>query len=191
VLLDDLVTLATDDQQPITALLRKCIVLAHRLKNDRLKAWANEELNGYASIDTLPEYRILSAAATGTFVGPGWMQTTQGIPSGALKKQHQKFAETVYLSQPVSELREGRTPVKGLSLRGFYPLKISSYIDIDFFRFRLAIHCAPKRLRVRSSFSILEEQLPLYLKQELRLFVQLNLLPIDVDGQKTHECIFF
>jgi hypothetical protein len=106
VLLDDIVTLATDDQQPITALLRKCIVLAHRLKNDRLKAWANEELNGYASVDTLPEYRILSAAATGTFVGPGWMQTTQGIPSGALKKQHQKFAETVYLSQPVSTLED-------------------------------------------------------------------------------------
>lgn len=105
-LLNDLIELATDDKQPITALLRKCIVLAHRLKNDRLKIWANEELNGYDSKDSLPKYRIIPAAATGLFVGPGWTKTQQGIPSAALKKEHRTYAETVYIAQPVSALEE-------------------------------------------------------------------------------------
>jgi hypothetical protein len=45
-LLDDTIALATDDKQPIAVLLRKCIILGHRLKNDQLKIWANKELNG-------------------------------------------------------------------------------------------------------------------------------------------------
>ena len=105
-LLDDIVELATDNKQPITTLLRKCIVLAHQLKNERLKTWANEELNGYSSIDKLPEYRTLPAAATGLFIGPGWARFQQGIPSAVLEKHHRKFAEIVYVAQPVGTLED-------------------------------------------------------------------------------------
>ena len=105
-LLDDIIDLATDDKQPITTLLRKCLVLAHQLKNERLKTWANEELNGYSSVDNLPEYRVLTAPATGLFVGPGWARFQQGIPSIALKKEHRKFAETVYVAQSVGTLED-------------------------------------------------------------------------------------
>jgi hypothetical protein len=100
-LLNDIIDLATDDKQPITTLLRKCIVLAHQLKNDRLRIWANEELNGYKSIDNLPKYRIISAAATGLFVGFNWERLEQDIPSAALEKEHRKLAEVVYVAQPV------------------------------------------------------------------------------------------
>ena len=51
-LLDDIIELATDDKQPITVLLRKCLILASQLKNERLKAWANKELNGYRTMMT-------------------------------------------------------------------------------------------------------------------------------------------
>lgn len=105
-LLDDIIGLAVDNKQPITTLLRKCIVLAHQLKNDRLRMWANEELNGYDSIEKLPEYRTLAAAATGLFVGPGWARFEQGIPSVALEKQHRKFAEMVYIAQPIGTLED-------------------------------------------------------------------------------------
>jgi transposase InsO family protein len=50
-------TLATDDKQSITILLRKCLILAGQLKNERLKTWVNQELNGYDSPETVPEYR--------------------------------------------------------------------------------------------------------------------------------------
>lgn len=43
-LLDEIINLAVDDKQPITTLLRKCIVFAHQLRNERLRKWANEEL---------------------------------------------------------------------------------------------------------------------------------------------------
>lgn len=105
-LLNDIIDLATDDKQPLTTLLRKCIVLAHQLKNDRLKIWANEELNGYNSKDSLPKYRIVSAAATGLFVGSGWSRFQQDIPSAALEKEHRKLAEVVYVAQPVSTFED-------------------------------------------------------------------------------------
>jgi hypothetical protein len=105
-LLKDLIDLAADDKQPITTLLRKCIILAHQLKNDRLKIWANEELNGYDTKESLPKYRVIPAAATGLFIGPGWAQMQQGIPSGALKKEHRVIAELVYIAQPVSALED-------------------------------------------------------------------------------------
>jgi hypothetical protein len=115
-LLNDIIDLATDDKQPLTTLLRKCIVLAHQLKNDRLKIWANEELNGYDSKDSLPKYRIIPAAATGIFVGPGWAKTQQGIPSAALKKEHRTYAEIVYIAQPVSALEESVKSSKSYGL---------------------------------------------------------------------------
>jgi hypothetical protein len=54
-LLDEIVDLAVDDQTSLTVLLRKCLVLSHRLKNERLKVWAEKELDGYADDDVLPE----------------------------------------------------------------------------------------------------------------------------------------
>src|SRR5580698_2133938 len=96
-LLDDIINLAVDSKQPIGTLLRKCVVLAHQLNNDKLKTWAHSELNGYESVETLPEYRILPAPATGLFVGPGWARFQQGIPSVALEKEHRDFAEIIYV----------------------------------------------------------------------------------------------
>jgi AbiTii len=101
-LLDEIIELATDDKQPLTVLLRKCLVLAHQLKNDRLKAWANQELNGYESADGLPEYRIVGAHAIGDFSGrfqSGLKNWT--IPPAVLEEKHRDFARTVYLVQAI------------------------------------------------------------------------------------------
>ena len=70
-LLDDIIDLATNTNQSISVLLRKCIVLAHQIKNDRLKTWANKELNGYGEDDELPEYRVIPASAKGHLSGWG------------------------------------------------------------------------------------------------------------------------
>ncbi len=66
-LLDDIIELATNTDQSITVLLRKCVVLAHQIKNDRLKTWANKGLSGHGDEDELPDYRVVSATATGQF----------------------------------------------------------------------------------------------------------------------------
>jgi hypothetical protein len=102
-LLDDIINLAIDGQQPLTDILRKCLLLAHELKNDQLKAWANQELNGYESGENIPDYRIIPAPAKGNFIGPFYAQYNDHIiPSVMLEKNHREFAERVYLLQSVS-----------------------------------------------------------------------------------------
>ena len=53
-LLDDIINLAVDGKQPLPDILRKCLLLAYELKNERLKTWANQELNGYEPALDLP-----------------------------------------------------------------------------------------------------------------------------------------
>ena len=62
-LLDDIIDLAASDTGSVATLLRKCLVLAHTLRNDRLLTWAENELNGYKCAESVPEYRKTSAPA--------------------------------------------------------------------------------------------------------------------------------
>jgi hypothetical protein len=79
------------------------VVLAHQLKNDSLKAWANQELNGYAEPEKVPEYRIVHAGATGRFrAGYMFPEITRPLPASVLEERHRRFAEIVYLAEPVS-----------------------------------------------------------------------------------------
>jgi hypothetical protein len=103
-LLDKIIELATDNRQPLTVLLRQCIVLAYEVKNEQLREWAHDELNGYSDREKVPEYRGLSAGVTGLFVGPGWARCEQGIPSVALEEKHRKWAETVEIAESVGTL---------------------------------------------------------------------------------------
>jgi len=102
-LLDDIIDLATDNKQSITVLLRKCLILASQLKSERLKEWANKELNGYPSVEDIPPYRIKNARAKGSFSGPaGMFIQHRNIPSVLLEEKHRRWAETVYLGQAIS-----------------------------------------------------------------------------------------
>jgi hypothetical protein len=103
-LLDDIIELATDDKQPITVLLRKCLILASQIKNERLKVWANKELNGYGDNDAdLPDYRITPAQAVGFFNGPwGAQWNNVPIPPAVLEDKHKQFAMEVRLTQAIS-----------------------------------------------------------------------------------------
>ena len=76
--------------------------LPTRSKNDRLKTWANKELSGYGDEDELPNYRVVSATATGHFSGWGGSQATLPIPPAALEKNHQRFATQVHLVQAIA-----------------------------------------------------------------------------------------
>ena len=106
-LLDDIINLAVDNKQPITNLLRKCVVLAHQVKNERLKVWATKELNGYDPDDEIPTYRVLTTIAKGNFSGSfgrqlnGWQ-----IPSILLEEQHREWATTSPLIHPLSGYEE-------------------------------------------------------------------------------------
>jgi hypothetical protein len=101
-LIDEIIQFAADDKNPISALLRKCLILAHNLGNERLKTWANHELNGYNAADVLPEYRIVATGAKGFFTG-SFGRSWNGAPIASLmlEERHRKFAEEVRLTQPI------------------------------------------------------------------------------------------
>ncbi len=102
-LLDKIIELATDTQQPLSVLLRQCILLGYELKNESLKTWANQELKGYADPKKVPEYRIVHAGAVGVFTaGYLFPSITRPIPVGGMEKQHRWAAETIRLWEPVS-----------------------------------------------------------------------------------------
>jgi hypothetical protein len=69
-LLRDIQAAALDPSVDLATLLRKCLVLAKRLKHDELSAWVTRELSGYGAEDPLPPYRRLSVQSNGYFEGP-------------------------------------------------------------------------------------------------------------------------
>jgi AbiTii len=103
-LLDEIIDVAASETGSVATLLRKCLVLAHTLGNDRLKVWAENELNGYDSDDAgIPEYRRTPAPAKGFFVGGfGSQINSQPIPPAILQERHRHFAESAILYQPIA-----------------------------------------------------------------------------------------
>lgn len=62
---------AVDKDTDVPMLLRKCKVLATRLKNEPFKRWVDQELNGYKAKDDLPPYRVFTVNSFGYFSGYG------------------------------------------------------------------------------------------------------------------------
>lgn len=101
--LDEIVDLAASEEPRLVTILRKCLVVAARLKNDSLREWATAELNGYPDHLAMPDYRITGITAKGFFVGPfGAQINDQPLPSGVLKEEHRWWATTAYLKESVS-----------------------------------------------------------------------------------------
>jgi hypothetical protein len=102
-LLDEIITSASGSDEQIAVTLRKCLVLAFKLKNESLKDWVGHELNGYGNDDPLPNYRTAHGTAKGLFLGPyNSSINEQPIPAGALDEQHRSWASEIELRQPIA-----------------------------------------------------------------------------------------
>jgi AbiTii len=103
-LLDKIIEMGVaDDPPPLTSVLRQCILLSNQLKAPLLRAWAEQELKGYANQKDVPEYRIVPADSYGTFQGNfGSGYNGRPIPPGMLEPKHRSIAQFVHLTQPVS-----------------------------------------------------------------------------------------
>jgi AbiTii len=102
-LLDQIIHGATGNTEPLANLLRKCLVLSSLLKNEKLKIWATNELNGYPGPDTVPPYRKVNIGARGFFLGPfGSQLNNQPLPPSVLDSLHREWATTAWLTQPIA-----------------------------------------------------------------------------------------
>ena len=102
-LLREIQDAAIDEKTDITAVLRKCKVLAARLGNEEFKNWVDLELNGYAHQDPLPEYRISEVYSKGHFVGPFGSELRNGdIPLNCLPEKWRDNFRYARAREPIS-----------------------------------------------------------------------------------------
>ena len=102
-LLREIQAAALDGASDLPSLLRKCKVLAARLRSDAFKNWVEYELNGYDSIEALPPYRILKVNSFGNFTGPfGSGGRNVPIPISCAPKNLRERLRHCYLTQPIS-----------------------------------------------------------------------------------------
>jgi hypothetical protein len=104
-LLEDLIAGASDETVSTTNLLRKVIVVSHRMQATEIQRWADSELNGYQEA-LLPSYRgPLSVPVRGVYSGQFGARDSQSLSS--LGVPNPSFVERqfrVNLSQPLAGL---------------------------------------------------------------------------------------
>ena len=106
-LLNEIIDEAASDNTRLTTILRKCLIVAFDLKNDKLQQWVQNELNGYSQTDDLPPYRITRIVAKGTFLGPMMSQiNNQPLMASALKANHRFWATTASLNEAIAAYEE-------------------------------------------------------------------------------------
>lgn len=106
-LIQSILNSALKDNVKLSDLLRKCKILAARLKNDDFKNWIDSELNGYPSQNNLPSYRIIDVNAYGHLSGPfGAEMRNISIPSSCLPGKMRDWAKKTYISQSIAVLED-------------------------------------------------------------------------------------
>ncbi|KRG63371.1 hypothetical protein ABB26_12495 [Stenotrophomonas humi] len=104
-LLRDIQHAAIDSSIPLSDLLRKCTLLAARLRNEELRAWVSSELNGYESKEGLPPYRIMATTSKGHFSGPFQSGLKNAvIPLSCLPQQFYEALSRTYVQQGIAAL---------------------------------------------------------------------------------------
>lgn len=140
-LLDDIIKSITETDEKTSSILRKCLVLSYRLKNDSLKSWVSKELNGYDYDDPdMPDYRKIGAPAKGVFLGSvGQQINDQPIPSAVMKEEHRHWAERAKLTQPIAAYED----VKGDENRVIpWPANLVVFYQAKFFDGDMALNRA-------------------------------------------------
>lgn len=98
---------AIDGSTDIATVLRKCRVLAQRLKNEEFKQWINYELNGYPSQDALPNYRVIRCQSSGHFSGRFGKQLRNApISMTCIPQEIREHLIKVFFTEGVSALQD-------------------------------------------------------------------------------------
>ena len=102
-LLEQLQEAAVDPNSDLGEVLRRCKVLAARLKSPQLEDWLLWESNGYPDDVDLPDYRVWPIVVKGHFAGPfgsGIRNVT--IPTICIPKEHREAATKFECRQSVA-----------------------------------------------------------------------------------------
>ena len=104
-LLNEIIDLSTNAETSLSVILRKLLVLSYELDNGRLTAWANAELDGYDNYEDLPDYRVITTGARGTFSGAfGAGIKNAPLPAVILDEAHRSWAIEARVGQNIAEI---------------------------------------------------------------------------------------
>lgn len=103
-LVSDLQSAALDDSRPIANVLRYAKVLAARTRNDTLRSWVDQELEGYSDVTLLPDYRVLQITDLhANFSGWGGSYIRErALPAGHIPEEFRDWALTISLVEGVA-----------------------------------------------------------------------------------------
>lgn len=131
-LLRDIQEEAMAGKGDLPTLLRKCLVLAARLKSDELRAWVKSELDGYEADVGLPAYRIRRTHIRGTlrrYLGMS-IETRDNAPIPAYALDREIFAQLskIDFRQGAASL-ERMVSTEEISLRMGLPAEVAMLIS--------------------------------------------------------------
>ncbi len=110
-LIDGIIEELVSQKSNLENVLIKTQVLAFKLKNDNLKNWVNNELNGYDDQEEIPEFRIVGTQVKGhLFQGLGFGGYQQlldtVLPIESLRNEELKFLREHKFEARISQLQE-------------------------------------------------------------------------------------
>lgn len=101
-LLNDIQAAAISNTTDVPTLLRMCKLLAARISHDQFASWVDLELNGYSTVESLPDYRIVSVNSYGSFIGTFAKAARLQIPVSVLPSEIQDRFRVAYLASGIS-----------------------------------------------------------------------------------------
>lgn len=106
-LLRDIQDAAVAGNTSVTEVLRRCKVLAARLRSSEFERWVDQELNGYESSAELPDYRVGEVESLGMLIGPMGRQAKNfPIPPSCVPKDYRDRILTTRMNQPISSYED-------------------------------------------------------------------------------------
>lgn len=100
--LNEAIDLLSSQSGSLTDALLKIKVVMFAIGHKELTEWANNELNGYTSLDAVPEYRIIGSRAMGLLEDIVRHYPTSQLPTSHLDDERRKFLLESKIHQPIS-----------------------------------------------------------------------------------------
>jgi hypothetical protein len=131
-LLQEIQAGAVDGNTDLPTLLRKCRILAARLKNEEFKRWVQHELDGYPPGSALPDYRKMPCQSFGHFSGFfGSGIKNAPIPLRCIPQEYRYLVTDVEFRNGVGALQNLMARDDGHPLQEFWPADLIAIVASD------------------------------------------------------------
>jgi hypothetical protein len=134
-LLTDIQAAAVGPGHSVSDLLRKCQILAFRLKHEPFKTWVTHELNGYPNEAELPPYRSsMRGELKANLVGPfGSSATNMQVPLSLIPEEVREQATRFDFYQGVAMLESLASQAEtgeGSMVQSPFPVDLAARLEI-------------------------------------------------------------